>query len=83
MNVPAVTAFIAFFLRWSPLMLPYHVFGGKYKLMKLEMEGSLPYLIVLALDWSIFTGAAMVLFSATVISGDAMLRIALICKALR
>ena len=82
-SVPALTAFLVLFLRWSPLMLAYHVFGCKYKLMELEMQRSLPYWSLIAFDWSIFTGSAMVLLCGILIPGDAMLRIALILKAIR
>ena len=70
-------------LRWSPLMLPYHVFGGQSQVKELERQGSLLYWSVVAFDWTVFTGAAMVLHCMAIILGDALLRIILICKALR
>ena len=82
-TVPLEVAFVVSFLRWSPIMLPYHVFGGQCQLRELEMKGSLLYWSVVGLDWSILTGAAMVLHCMAIILGDALLRIILICKALR
>ena len=83
MTVPVITALIVATLRWSPLMLPYHIFRGKYELMEMEAEGSVPYWSIVLLDWTIFTGAMMGMLSLAAICGDAMIRIALICKALR
>ena len=83
MITPAVMALTVLFLRWSPVMLPYHVFGSKYELMQLEMEGSVAYWSLVSLDWVLFTGAAMTMNTAVVICVDGMLRITLICKALR
>ena len=83
MIVPATMAVIVLVLRWSPIMLPNHVFGDKYQLMEMEMQRSAQYWSVVALDWIIFTGAGMAMYSAAVICTDALLRITLICKALR
>ena len=55
MGVPVTIALIIAFLRWSPLMLPYHVFGDTYQLMKMETEGSLKYCSVVLLDWTLLT----------------------------
>ena len=80
---PAVMALVVLLLRWSPLMLPYHVFGNKYELMQMEMEGSVAYWVLVGLDFIFFTGAAMTMDTAIAICVDAMLRITLVCKALR
>ena len=83
MFLPGLVAFIMLFLRWSPILLPYHIFGGKDVLMEMEAQLSLPYGCLLVLDWSIFTGCGMAIYTAATICGEGMLRITLICKALR
>ena len=83
MIAPATMAFIVLFLRWSPIMLPYHFFGDKYHLMEMEMQRSLQYWSLVAIDWVVFTAAAMAMYSGAAICADAMLRIPLICQALR
>ena len=83
MIVPGIVALMVTFLRWSPLLLPYHIFGDKYQLLGLEMIGSFKYWSVVLLDWTILTGAALGLYSGCVMCFDAMIRIGLICKALR
>ena len=83
MIAPAVMALAALLLRWSPIMLPYHVFGNKYELMQVEMEGSWAYWSLLGLDWVFFTAAALTMNTALAICFDGMLRITLVCKALR
>ena len=82
-GVPFVVALFVAILRWSPAMLPYHVFGDKEKLMKLEVNNSVAYWSVLLLDWAVFTESAMAACCAASIITEALLRIILISRALR
>ena len=83
MIAPVVMALFVLLLRWSPIMLPYHVFGNKYELMELETKGSVGYWSLVGLDYLFFSGAAMTMNTALAICLDGMLRITLVCKALR
>ena len=80
---PGVAALIAAFLRRTPIMLPYHIFGDRYRLIEMETEGSLDYLTVVLFEWVILSGAASAWYSLVAICGDATVVIVLICKALR
>ena len=40
MVMPFAVLFVVFHLRWSPVMMPYHVCGGKEALRQLESAGS-------------------------------------------
>ena len=61
----------------SPLMLPYHIFGHGYKLLTLECCS------VLAFDWALMTIALYSIYAVLTVFIDAVIRITLICKALR
>ena len=82
-GVPFTMAWIVTFLRWSPAMLPYHVFGHKEKLMELELNNSMAYWSVLLLDWAACTVGAMAACCAASIILEAFVRIILISRALR
>ena len=83
MVVPLEIAFGLVVIRWSPLMAPYHAFGGKENLMKLEREGSLWYWSVLLADWTICTAGVLVTNCYAAVLGDTFLKINLITRAMR
>ena len=70
-------------IRWSPLMMPYHVFGGSEKLVELESEGSVPYFSVFVLDWALMTAGVYGLCGAAAILSDTFFKIKLVLRAMR
>ena len=81
--LPFVVLFILVPLRWSPIMVPYHVFGGNEALMKLEREGSMWYWSVFALDWAIMTAGALAAACILAIFYDTLQNVNLIMRAMR
>ena len=82
-GVPFTMALIVAILRWSPALLPYHVFGDKDRLMELEMNNTMAYWSVVLLDWAACTVAAFAEYCTASICAEALLRITLISRALR
>ena len=70
-------------LRWSPLGLPYYLFGGKQELMELEANLSSLYYGALVFEWAVITSNALILFCVGAICVEEFLRISLISWALR
>ena len=81
--LPITMVSITLLLRWSPLGIPYHVFGGKEALMLLETSHSIPYYSVLVLDTAVLTGGAFAMFCTCSIFFEGFLRIILITWAVR
>ena len=61
----------------SPAMLPYHVLGDKQKLIALEN------LCLLSFDWFLGSVVLLSFYILAAVCIDAVIRITLICKALR
>ena len=81
--VPFVVLFVVFHVRWSPVMLPYHIFGGKEALMQLEREGSVWYWSIFTLDWALMSAGAVGCACAFAIFCDALQHVNLVSKAMR
>ena len=81
--MPFAVLFVVFHLRWSPVMMPYHVFGGKEALRQLESEGSPCYWSVFALDWALMSAGALGACCVAAIFVDALQHVNLIVKAMR
>ena len=81
--VPFVVLFIVFHVRWSPVMMPYHIFGGKEALMQLESEGSVWYWSVFTLDWALMSAGVLPCGCALAILCDALQHVNLVSKAMR
>ena len=78
-----VVFLVLLLLRRSPIMIPYHVFGGKHELIKLERDHSLAYWSVLGLECGIFTVTTLTLYCFSVICIEVFMRIFLISRAMR
>ena len=70
------------FLRWSPVLLPYHVFGGKVEPTDLDMKGWMWFYGLLLFEWAVPTAAALETHCVFCIFMEAFLRIAIISQAL-
>ena len=57
--MPFAVLFVVLHLRWAPVMLLYHVFGGKEVLMQLQSVGSMWFWIVFTLDWALMSADAL------------------------
>ena len=79
---PLLTTVFVLILRWSPVLIPYHVFGGKENLMQLEAEGSLSYWATVTLDGAFLTEGLMVLLCAGAICVEVSLTIGLLSSAI-
>ena len=81
---PIVAPLSLFFLRWSPAMLPYHIFGGSQdELRKAEEEGSTLYWSVLIIDSTILSAAASACTSVMAVVLDAFLLVWAVLLAMR
>ena len=81
---PVAAPLSLFFLRWSPTMLPYHVFGGSEdKLISLEEEGWILYWIVLIIDTTILSAATTACVSLLSVVLDALLLVWVVLIAMR
>ena len=78
---PLVTALVTT-LRWSPVLVPYHVFGGKENLIKLEAEGLILYWATVALDYAVITEASMAVHCAGAVCIEVSLTIGLLSSAM-
>ena len=84
MTLPVTVLFSLFIMRcWSPLMMPFHVFGGQERLVELESQGSMWYWSVFAIDGALITTAVMGANGAASIVCDAFCKIKLITRAMR
>ena len=55
MTIPLSVLCCSVAIRWSPLIMPYHVFGGREKLVELESQGFVWYWSVFVLEWALVT----------------------------
>ena len=81
--VPFGVLFVMFHFRWSPIMMPYHVFGGKEVVMKLESQGSVWFWIVFSLDWALMSAGVLAACCVLAILCDAVQLVNLVTKAMR
>ena len=83
MTVPFTVFCTVFVVRRSPIMMPYHVFGGNEKLVELESSGSLWYCSVLVLEWAVVTVVVLGIGGPAAIVCDAICKIKLITRTMR
>ena len=83
MTVPFTVFFSVFVGRLSPVLIPYHVFGGKEKLAELGREGSAWYWTLLVVEWALVTAAVLGLGGPAAIVCDAICKIKLITRTIR
>ena len=83
MTVPLSVLCCLVAIRWSPLMITFHVFGGREKLVELESQGSVWYWSVFFLDWALATAGIYGFSGNAAIFCDTFLKIVLLLRVLR
>lgn len=82
-TTPVTVLFTLVVIRWSPVMMPFHIFGGHEKLVELESLGSTWFWGVFAIDAAVLTAGVIGVCGPAAIVCDAFCKMKLITRTMR